>query len=99
MVALGTSFTTAVRVIDRVHRHATDAGASSLPTRTTGLADRHVLVIDIANLTDGGATGQLHRTQLPGGQLEQRVVPFLRHQLDRGAGPPSELAALARLQF
>jgi hypothetical protein len=46
----------AVRVIDRVHRNAADVRAMALPAIATGFADRDVLMLGIADGTDGRAT-------------------------------------------
>src|SRR6185295_7665739 len=52
--ALRLAFTTAVRVVDRVHRRAADGRALPEPARTAGLADGLVAVLDVADLADGG---------------------------------------------
>src|SRR2546423_3575805 len=43
----------AVRVIDRVHRHAAHVRAYAFPTRPPGLAVRDVLMLDVADLAHG----------------------------------------------
>ena len=48
--ALGAAFTTAVRMVDRVHRGAADVGPTALPAIAAGLADHDVHVIGIADL-------------------------------------------------
>src|SRR5205809_4665822 len=50
------AFTTAMRVVYGVHRHATHVRAKSLPTRSTRLAERNVFVLDIAHLAHSRAT-------------------------------------------
>src|SRR3954470_18103374 len=46
------AFTAAERVIDRVHRDAAHVRPLAEPAAPAGLADRDVLVIDVADLTD-----------------------------------------------
>ena len=53
---LGSSFTTTVRMIDRVHRRATHVRPSAQPTLAAGLAQRDVHVVGVADLADRGPT-------------------------------------------
>src|SRR5262245_51325878 len=99
VVALRLALAAAVRVIDRVHRHPAHARTPPEPSRAAGLAVRDVAVVEIADLTDGGAAGALHQPELAGRQLEQRVLAFLRHQLNGRPGPAAELTAAARAQL
>ena len=41
----GPAFTTAMRVIDRVHDHAADLGSAAQPARTTRLADDDIGIL------------------------------------------------------
>src|SRR4030095_11309486 len=50
------AFTTTVRMIHRVHRHAAHVRPNSLPARAAGLTKRDVFVLDITYLAHGGAT-------------------------------------------
>src|ERR1051326_8796835 len=54
------SFTAAVRVVHRIHRHATHVRANSFPTGTTSLTQRNIFVLDITNLPNGRATFNRH---------------------------------------
>ena len=55
----------------------------------------HVLVIDIADLADGGHAVDGHVAQLAGGEADQGVSAFLSHQLSHNAGGTGQLGALA----
>src|SRR6185312_4208664 len=79
--ARGLTLTTAVRMVDRVHRHTTVGWANTLPAVASGLSDRHILVIGIANLANRRHALHEHAPRLAGGQLQQSVVALLRHQL------------------
>ena len=81
MTALRTSFTTTMRVIDRVHCDTTDTGTNSQPARTSSLTDLLVLVFEIAHLTDGGHAFLVDLAQLTAGQTKQDVTAFLCHDL------------------
>src|SRR5687767_13158073 len=54
------SFTAAMRVIDRIHRDAAYVRSNSLPASATGFAERNVLVLDVADLSDSRATLNRH---------------------------------------
>src|SRR5919197_1343307 len=69
------------------------------PADAAGLAVGDVLVLEVADLPDGGAAGEAHAAELARGELEQRVVALLRHQLDGRARAAAELAAAALAQL
>ncbi len=48
----GLAFTTTERVVDRVHGHAAHVRTLAQPAAAAGLADRHVLVVEVADLAD-----------------------------------------------
>ena len=54
---LGATFTTTVRMVDRVHRRAANVRADALPAIAAGLADHDRIVIRIANRADRGPAG------------------------------------------
>lgn len=55
VTAAGASaFTTAERMVDRVHGHAANLGTTTEPAITASLAQGDVLVLDVADLAGGG---------------------------------------------
>src|SRR5712671_2061114 len=66
---------------------------------SSGLADRHVLVVDVADLADRGEALHVDLANLARRHLHRRVLAFFRDELHRGAGAARDLAALARLQL
>src|SRR5215472_3410554 len=60
----GLSFAAAMRMVDRVHRNTAVMRALAHPARPAGLTDRHVLVIDVANLSDRRQTIEQHLARL-----------------------------------
>src|SRR5439155_396032 len=90
---LGAALAATMRMVHGVHRHAAHGRAAAEPANPTGLPERDVLVLQVAHLTDRGAAPESDPPQLARGKLQQGVVALLRHQLDRGARAPSELAA------
>src|SRR4051812_9988114 len=97
--ALRLAFTAAVRVVDRVHRRAADGRALAEPARAAGLADRHVAVLDVADLADGRAAGEQHAAHLAGRETQRGVALILRDELHARAGGACHLTAPAGLQL
>src|SRR5436190_12685500 len=77
------AFSAAERMVDRVHRDTPHVRPLAEPAAPTSLADRHVLVIEVADLTDGGEALHENLANLPRRHLDRRVVAFLRDQLHR----------------
>src|ERR1700733_4349662 len=92
-------FTAAVRVVDGVHRDTAHRRALPEVALAAGLADDLVLVIEIAELADGGAADDQDAPDFARRHAHLRVVAFLGHELRGAAGAAHELAALAGLQL
>src|SRR5437870_4697803 len=99
VIALGASLAPAVWMVDRVHGDPAHARPPPEPAHPAGLPERDVLVLEVADLPDRRPAGESHAPELPRGELEQRVVAFLCHELDAGPGAAPELspAPLAEL--
>src|SRR5262249_34443172 len=93
------AFAAAERVIHRVHRDAADVRPLPHPAAAAGLADRHVLVIEIADLADRRVTLHVDLADLAGWHLHRGVVALLRYNLRRRSGAARDLPALARLEL
>src|SRR5260370_20703110 len=91
MIALGTAFTAAVRMVDRVHRYTTYVRALAEPSAAAGLTDRNIFVLEVADLTNRRPAFGEHHALLARRQLEQRNLPFLGHQLRLGARTSHQL--------
>src|SRR5690348_9292783 len=68
------AFAAAVRMVDRVHGDAPIVRALAQPARASGLADGDVLVVEVADLSDGGHAIHHYAARLARRQLQQRVV-------------------------
>ncbi len=95
----GPALAAAVRVIDRVHRHAAHRRTDAAPALRAGLADRAQVVLFVADLADGGAAIDVHLADLARAQPQLRVVAFARQQLHRGARRARDLRTLAGLHL
>src|SRR2546430_16468280 len=78
VVALRAPLAAAVRMVDRVHRHAAHLGAPSEPPAAAGLAVGDVLVLEVADLPDGGAPGEAHPSQPARGEPHEPAGALLR---------------------
>src|SRR4029078_6061047 len=69
----GFAFATAQRMVNRVHCHAADMRPLAQPAAPACLADRDVLVIDVADLTDGRQALDVDLPDFAGRHLHRRV--------------------------
>src|SRR5882757_5334235 len=95
----GTTLAAAHRVVDGVHGDAAVVRAAALPARASGLADVNAAVLDVADLTDGGAAIEVHAPHLARGQPHLAPVAFLGHQLGAHAGRATQLRAARDLEL
>jgi hypothetical protein len=58
----GTTFTTTVWVINRVHSNTTNGWADTLPTHTAGLTPVDVRLLSVTYFTNGGAATSVYVT-------------------------------------
>src|SRR5467141_932954 len=95
----GLAFTSAVRIVVRIHRDAAYGGPHAAPAHSPGLADRFEAVLLVADLADGGAAVDVHLADLARTQPQLRVAALSRKQLNRGARGARELCAPAGLHL
>src|SRR2546422_8835576 len=69
------------------------------PYTTLFRSDRHVLVVEVADLADGGHAVQRDGPHLARGQLEGGTVALFGQQLRLSARAPAELGAAALVQL
>src|SRR5262245_64960891 len=97
--ARGLALATTHRVVDGVHRHAAHARRATEPAAAPGLAERHVLVLEVADLADDGAAVDVELAHLARRQPELRVLALFRHQLAEGAGRARDARAAAGVEL
>src|ERR1044072_9557855 len=95
----GFALAAAHRVVDRVHHHAAVVGTEAAVADAPGLAPGNVLVLEVADLADGGVAVDVHLAHLASGAAHLGVDALARHQLRARAGRAHQLAALARLEL
>ncbi|QTK78138.1 NAD(FAD)-Dependent Dehydrogenase [Agrobacterium tumefaciens] len=93
------TFTTTVRVVDRVHDDAANVRTLAAPTGTTGLAVVDVGVVRVRNSTDRCEAGAVHQTLFARVETQDGHAGITADELDIRAGGPSDLTALARLHL
>src|SRR6476659_5864738 len=94
--ARGLAFTAAERMVDRVHRDAAHVRTLAHPAAAARLADRDVLVFDVADLADRRVARDDDRADLVARHLDRGVVAFLGDDLHRRSRGARDLPALAR---
>src|SRR5438094_8320902 len=99
MIALPLALAAAHRVIDGIHHRAAHRRTEAAPANPTRLADRDVLVVEVAHLPDGRHARERDQAHLARGQLERGSLAFLREKLGLGARAPAELRAAAGLEL
>src|SRR6478735_5635405 len=74
----GLAFTSTVRMVARVHDDPTDLRALAEMPGAAGLAEVLVLVIEVADLADGGHAAHRHAAHLTRRQADGGEVALLR---------------------
>src|SRR3954469_21596757 len=90
---------TTVRVVDRVHGHATDGRALALPAHAAGLTPVDVALLGVADLADGGAAAHVDVADLAGGHAQLGVGAVLGDELHARAGRAGDLGPATRAQL
>src|SRR3954447_17791875 len=93
------ALTTAVRVVDGVHRHTAHRRALALPAHAAGLAPVDVGLLRVADLADRGTAADVDVADLTGRHAQLRVGAVLGDQLDRRAGRAGDLRAATGTQL
>ena len=86
-------------VVIGVHDGTADSGTPTHVTLTASLTDVDVLVLDVADLANGGIAVGTHDADLAGGHTDLSVIAFLSHQLSGGTGGTHQLSAVAGMQL
>src|SRR5215210_1119395 len=92
----GLALAAAVRMVAWVHDDTADFRTLAHVAGSPGLAEVLVLVVEVADLADGGHALDAHPADLAGREADLRLLPFLGEQLGRRSGRADDLAALAR---
>ena len=87
----GLALTTSMRMVDRVHCDTADLRPSAKVAGSTGLSERHVHVVLVAELSDGGAALSEDESHLTGRQTKSHIVAFLGHDGRSDTGRADEL--------
>src|SRR5882672_3882488 len=99
VVALDLTFSSAVRMIHRVHGHAAHGGLDAAPPRASGLAERFILMVKVANLANRSHAIDRKLAYFTAGHLHQREIAFFTQKLRRSARGAHRLPAASRIQL
>src|SRR5574340_658661 len=86
-------------MINGVHDHPSDLGTFAEPACPARFTDTDILMVDIADLSDGGLAFHEDLPDLAGGKSNLCISLFFGHQLAVSAGGSDQLSPLADLQF
>src|SRR5690606_26498446 len=95
----GTTFTTTMRVIYRVHYHTANGGTNASPALGASLAQGAQTVLTVGNFTDRGAALSVNLTHLTRAQTQSDVLTFFSQNLYCCTSRASQLTAFTRLHF
>src|SRR6187401_1962215 len=90
----GFAFATTMRMVARVHDDTSDLGPLAHVPGAAGLAEILVLVVEVADLADGGHATHRDAPHLARRHADRGVVAFLGEQLRRGPRRADDLATL-----
>jgi hypothetical protein len=93
------SLATAVRVIDRVHSHASHGWTNTSPPAGASFSELSQIVLTVTDLTDRRATIRMHFAHFSGSHSQGRVCAFSGYDLRTSAGGPNHLRTFAGFQF
>src|SRR5437867_11055443 len=93
------AFAAAERMIDGVHRDASDARAAAQPARLPRLADRQQLVLGVPDFANRRKTLAAHHPHFRRAEPERDVIALFRDDLGAGPRAAAQLAAPADFQL
>jgi hypothetical protein len=96
---LGSAFTTAVRVIDRIHGRASNVRPTTQPTLASGFAEDDVHMIRIAAGANRGSASCRHAANFTAGQSDLSPTRIPCSQGGATPGRTAQHAASSRLQL
>src|SRR5215470_8953674 len=99
MIALYAAFSTAVRMVNRVHRHTANGRTNTAPTRTACFAEVLVFMVEVADLANRGHAIHGKLPNFSRGQLDQRNVALFAEQLRRSSRRTNDLSTTSRIQL
>src|SRR4051812_1628625 len=95
----GLALTTAVWVVDGVHRHTAHGRALALPAHAAGLAPVDVRLLGVADLADRRAAAHVDEAHLARGHAQRRARALARHELRAHAGRAGDLGPATGTQL
>ncbi|EST15125.1 hypothetical protein EDP1_3051 [Pseudomonas putida S610] len=95
----GTTFTTTMWVVNRVHGNTTNGWANAAPAFGTSFTQRTQAVLGVRDFTQGRTALSQDFTHFTRAQTQGHVDTFASDQLSRSTSGTSDLCTFTRLQF
>src|SRR5215204_613477 len=95
----GIALAATMRMVTRVHRRTADGWSPPSMPVSTGFSNNDVLVVDVADLSQGRHAVEVDQPHLSRRHPDLCVVVRLRHQLRRRSSGAAHLTALARVEL
>src|SRR5262249_280607 len=99
VVTFTDALTTTERMVDRVHRLATNDGSPSTPARTACFTPADVFVVCVSNLADGSAADRQDLANFTGRQFHLAVIAHASNQCRLSSGTAADLSTFSGSQF
>src|ERR1051326_6118982 len=99
VIALHTTFTTAVRMIYRIHHDTAIRRADSHMPGPADFTDGHILVVEISDLPNCCNTVDIHQPNFTGRQLHMGIRALFRNKLRCSTCAARHLRAASRTEF
>src|ERR1051326_17302 len=93
---LGFACATTVRMVHRIARNATVNGADAPMAGAACLAENHILVLGITNLTDSGVAVLVNPANFARRKADLSIAFVARHERGSAAGGSDHLAPASR---
>src|SRR5882762_7115219 len=94
--ARGLALAAAVRMVDRIHRHAAHVRPDSAPARAPGFTQRNIFMLDVAYLAHRRPALNRNASHFTRRHAQLRIRAFLGQQLRERSGRARHLPAFAR---
>ncbi len=95
----GFTFTTAMRVIDRIHHDTANFRSRAHPARTSGFTKRNILIFLFPTCPTVAIANHRNLANLTGRHSQLRIIAFFCNDLRKSAGRSNKLSTFSGTKF